>query len=237
MPIRETPAMRVLAIVHQRDCGMGVFAHPGVEIVEWHPAEGPAPLLDHDAVVVLGGAMNVDDEADNGWLAGEKDVLRELLARSIPLLGVCLGTQLLAEAAGGVARRAAAPEIGWLDVTVDPAAADDPVIGALPERFQAFQWHSYEAVPPPGATTLAYSDACVQAYRLDDRLAWGIQFHAEVDEPTAAAWTRDYRSDPDAVRIGLDPEALLAQTAQRIRAWNELGRALFARFVAAATPA
>ncbi|MCW3064918.1 MAG: Glutamine amidotransferase class-I [Solirubrobacterales bacterium] len=217
---------------------MGVFAGGGAEIVEWHPPEEPAPRGEHDAVVVLGGSMNVDDERDHAWLAPEKALLRDLLARGTPILGVCLGAQLLAEAAGGEARRAGAPEIGWHAVTREDDAADDPVLGALPPRFEAFQWHSYEALPPPTARTLARSEACVQAFRIADRPAWGIQFHAEVDHATAQGWTRDYRTDPDAVRQGLDPDALLRETARKIAGWNDVGRALFARFLtAAATPA
>jgi GMP synthase-like glutamine amidotransferase len=223
--------MRVLTVVHQRDAGPGVFADAGAELDEWHPPEAPVPVVDHDAVLVLGGAMNVDEEAQHPWLAPEKALLRDLLARRVPVLGVCLGAQLLAEAAGGSARRAAAPEIGWHDVTREDDA--DPVIGPLPERFEAFQWHSYEALPPPDATVLARSPTCVQAYRVGN--SYGIQFHAEVDQPTADGWARDFRSDPDAA--GLDPAALIAEIAAKIDAWNDLGRALFARFLAATTRA
>jgi GMP synthase (glutamine-hydrolysing) len=215
--------VRVLAIVHQRDAGPGVFAEAGAELHHWHPAEEPPPPVDHDAVLVLGGAMNVDDELE--WLDREKALLRELLAHDVPILGVCLGAQVLAEAAGGGARRASAPEIGWHEVVREDGS--DPVVGPLPGRFTAFQWHSYEALPPPGAVALARSRTCLQAYRLGN--SYGIQFHAEVDAPTAAGWTRDHRSDPDA--LDLDPDALLAESATRMPAWNDLGRALFGRFL------
>ena len=155
----------------------------------------------------------------------------------MPILGVCLGAQLLAEVAGGDVRRAAEPEIGWRDVSVEPAASQDPVLSGLPERFEAFEWHSYEAVAPVGSTILARSAVCPQAYRLPERASWGLQFHAEVDRPTAEGWIEGYAVDSDAVRMGLDPGALAAQTRDRIAGWNELGSGICTRFLAAATAA
>ena len=233
--------MRVLSIVHQRDAGPGVFAAAaadrGDELMEWVPAEAPAPADGFDAALVFGGAMNVDEEEANPWLAGEKLLLRELLAAGKPLLGVCLGAQLVADAAGADVRRASEPEIGWRQVERAPEAAGDPVLGPLPERFLAFQWHSYESCLAPGATALARSPVCLQAFRAGARV-WGIQFHAEVTRTEVGAWLDDYRKDPDAVRIGLDPEALRAETEERIEAWNEVGRGLCGRFLeVAATPA
>ena len=157
---------------------------------------------------------------------------------------MCLGCQLVAEAAGAKPRRASAPEIGWHEVELTPEAAGDPLLGGLPARFSAFQWHSYEAPLPPGATALARSPVCLQAFRLGGP-AWGIQFHAEVSMEDVDYWISDYRSDPDAVRIGLDPEALRAETQAAIGAWNDLGRAmcerlastLFGREVGAGEPA
>jgi GMP synthase (glutamine-hydrolysing) len=229
--------MRVLAIVHQRDAGPGVFAESiSADLDLWLPPESEAPPLPpdaYDAVLVFGGSMHADQDDHHPWLSPEKAILRELLARDVPLLGVCLGAQLLAEAAGASVRRALRPEIGWHAVDVTEEGAADPLLGPLAPRFKAFQWHSYEFVLPPGATALARSDVCLQAYRLRDR-AWGIQFHAEVSRTDAESWILDYRSDEDAVRIGLVPEALGRETELRIGAWNDLGRSLSERFLAAA---
>jgi GMP synthase-like glutamine amidotransferase len=179
--------------------------------------------------------MNVDEEDRYPWLAAEKRLLQELLDRDTPLLGVCLGAQLVAEAAGAEVRRASEPEIGWYEVEVE--ASDDPVIGPLPDRFTAFGWHSYAFALPPGATALARSPVCLQAFRAGAR-AWGIQFHAEVTREIVEGWLDGYRVDPDAVRIGLDPDAVRAESERRIDEWNALGRALCERFLeAAATPA
>jgi GMP synthase (glutamine-hydrolysing) len=234
------PSLRVLAISHQRDAGPGVFAEAiegdGHRLDVWHSAESdraPAEPAGYDAVIVLGGAMHVDHEAEHPWLTAEKRVLSGLLREGVPLLGVCLGSQLLAEAAGGGARAAARPEIGWFDVEVSAEGAADPLIGPLAPRFEAFEWHSYECLLPDGAVPLASSPLCTQAFRVGPS-AWGIQFHAEVSRADAEHWVVDYRSDPDAIRIGIDPSALAAETAPRIEAWNELGRELSRRFCAIA---
>jgi GMP synthase-like glutamine amidotransferase len=232
--------MRALAIVHQPDAGPGVFADEmrdrGVRLDEWRLSErGTAPpgeIADYDAVLTFGGAMHADQEDRHPWLRFEKDFLAAMLDDGMPIMGVCLGTQLLAEAAGGNARRATEPEIGWLEVEVTDEGADDPVLGPLAPSFTAFQWHSYEAIPPDGAAILARSHICPQAYRIGDR-AWGIQFHAEVAPADVSAWIDDYRSDEDALRIGIDPEALRADTDRLIDDWNRLGRELCGRFLAA----
>jgi GMP synthase-like glutamine amidotransferase len=234
--------MRALAIVHQPDAGPGVFAEAmharGVQLDQWLIAEARAPAdpLAYDAVLTFGGAMHTDHAAEHPWLGEEKALLADVIRERIPLLGMCLGCQLVAEAAGAEPRRAREPEIGWYPVELTQQAADDPVLGGLPRRFEAFQWHSYEAPLPPGATALATSDVCLQAYRLDGP-GWGIQFHAEVSAGDAEHWIDDYTSDPDAVRIGLDPGALRRRTRESIGAWNQLGRALCERFLDVATRA
>jgi GMP synthase-like glutamine amidotransferase len=139
----------------------------------------------------------------------------------------------LAEVAGGAVGRAAEPEIGWVEVERTAEAEGDPVLGPLPARFEAFQWHSYEFGLPPGATPLARSPGRLQAFRMGDA-AWGIQFHAEVDRRIVDGWIDDYRADEDAVAIAVDPERLRTETEERIDAWNELGRALCGGFLDAA---
>jgi GMP synthase (glutamine-hydrolysing) len=232
--------MRVLAIVHQRDAGPGVFgaaiAEAGAELDQWTLAERPAPPgdpLGYEAVLVLGGAMNVDEGERHGWIAEEEALLRELLAREVPLLGLCLGGQLLARAGGAAPQRAPRPEIGWHRVEVTPEGADDPLLGPLTPAFEAFQWHSYEFPLPPDAVPLARSEVCLQAARLGER-AWALQFHPEVSRADALHWVEDYEADPDAVRIGIEPAVLGPETEAKIGAFNQLGRELCGRWLSAA---
>jgi GMP synthase (glutamine-hydrolysing) len=230
--------MRVLAVVHQDDAGPGVFA--GVvaerahELVTWRPAAQQAPRSgDPGAVIVLGGAMHVDQEEKHAWLRPEKHELARLLEAGVPTLGVCLGSQLVAEIAGATVGPAEQPEIGWVEVERTPEGRADPVLGPLPDRFDAFQWHRYEFGLPPGGSALARGPGSLQAFRVGDA-AWGIQFHAEVDRAIADGWIDDYREDEDAVAIELDPERLRRDTDERIDGWNELGRALCGGFLEAA---
>jgi GMP synthase (glutamine-hydrolysing) len=171
-------------------------------------ALGPPPSRDtYEAVMVFGGEANVDD--DFPWLDAEKAWLRDLLARDVPVLGVCLGAQLIADLAGAEVRKLPEPEIGWHH---------------LDGVGLAFEWHSYGFELPPGATELARNEVGCQEFRIGN--AWGIQYHAEVDEPTVLGWIRDYGPGE-----GVDADALAAQTKQNIRRWNEYGRALCARFI------
>jgi GMP synthase (glutamine-hydrolysing) len=231
--------MRVLAIVHQRDAGPGVFAEAikaaGGTLDEWTLAERPQPPADpfgYDAVFVLGGAMNVDEGERHGWIAEEENLLRELLSREVPLLGLCLGGQLLAASAGAQPQRASRPEIGWHRVEVTAAGEDDPLLGPLAPSFEALQWHSYEFPLPAGGVPLARSEVCLQACRIGE-CAWAIQFHPEVSRADALHWVDDYEADPDAVRIGVDPAILGAETEEKIGAFNQLGRDLCGRWLEA----
>jgi GMP synthase-like glutamine amidotransferase len=234
--------VRVLAIVHQRDAGPGVFGEAIAEadgrLDEWTLAERPQPPGDpigYDAVLVLGGAMNVDEGERHGWIAEEESLLRELLDREVPLLGLCLGGQLVAQAAGAEPRRASRPEIGWHRVEVMSEGADDPLLEPLAPAFEAFQWHSYEFPLPPGAVPLARSQVCLQAARLGER-AWALQFHPEVSRADALHWVEDHRGDPDAVRIGIDPALLSPETEAKIDACNDLGRGLCRRWLEVSRP-
>jgi GMP synthase (glutamine-hydrolysing) len=223
--------MRLLAVVHHRNAAAGVFADPareaGHELVEWLPQEQPPPANDgFGAVMVFGGSMNVDEEDEHPWLRREKRFLRELLERGTPMLGVCLGSQLVAEAAGAVVRRAGMPEIGWYDVTLTPEGEADDLLGVLPSRFESFQFHYYEWLLPPGGTALAQSALALQAFRLGERPVWGLQFHPEVVEQDLRSWL----DDPDVP----DPEGIRRESAGKIGAWNDAGRAISERFVSLA---
>jgi GMP synthase-like glutamine amidotransferase len=228
--------MRILSVLHPGGGHSGVLreraAAAGAELVEWRPADGGDQPAGADAVVVLGGGMNVRDADRLPWLQGEIELVREAAAAGTPVLGICLGAQLLAAAAGAEVHRASAPEIGWHGVERLPASDGDPVLGALPARFDAYQWHSYAFAPPPGAAVLARSAVCPQAFRLPGAPAWGVQFHPEVTQDVLAGWWADHEADPDTA--AMDPAAALRDASAGLARWNVLGGRLFDAFLSAA---
>lgn len=190
-----------------------VIGAEGYDVVEHHicaelgsgTAAGPLPPLDGvDLLVPLGSRWSVYDHANIGtWIEEELDLIREADRRGVPVLGVCFGGQLLAEALGGNVRPAPFEEIGWLEI--DPAPGVDLPFATGPW----FQWHLDVFEPPADATLLATSPAGAQAFRLRRNLA--LQFHPEVDTAVLEEWMI---TDRDQLRdCGVDPDALLARTA------------------------
>ena len=180
--------MRVLSVVHEPGStgGGGLFedlVEERGDRLERVMIADDASALDaparYDAIMVFGGAMHPDQDAEHPWLADEASFLREAVDREVPLFGVCLGAQLIARSVGAHIGPARAPEVGWREVHVNDAGRADPVVGVLPERLDAFQWHYYGFELPTGAELLAENEAALQAFRLGER-TWGVQFHPEV---------------------------------------------------------
>ena len=215
--------MRVLCLTHEQEGHSGLFGDAvrerGGELLEWNVSQGPPPEspATFDALVVFGGSMHVDQEERHPWLTGQHDLLREALESGQPLLGVCLGGQLLARSAGAHVGPASRPEIGWFEIELTPAGKADPVLGALPERFEAFQWHSYAFEVPTDGVLLAENPVCAQGFRVGET-AWGVQFHPEVTREMLEAWRA--KSEGSAPPISLEP----------IERWNALGHRLATAF-------
>ena len=231
--------MNVLAVIHGDKVRSGVFgegvAAAGHQLEEWSLAWDtplPRPLDDYGAVLVFGGAMHADQDDRHPWLRQENLFLQRLLDRHVPVLGVCLGAQMLAKAASAPVAPLSEPEIGWFEVELTEEGRDDPVLGSLPPRFEAFQWHFYTHGLPAGAVELARSRVCTQAFRLGE-FAWGVQFHPEVTAEQIDSWIVE-----DADELPVSSEDFAAETERRIAGWNELGRTLCANFleVAARSP-
>jgi GMP synthase (glutamine-hydrolysing) len=226
--------MNILAVIHGTNARGGVFedvvTEAGHRYEEWSLAWGtpaPRPIDDYGAVMVFGGSMHADQDDRHPWLREENTFIQGLLDREVPMLGVCLGIQLIAKAAGAaVYPLQGGPEIGWMPVELTEAAASDPVFGALPSSFDAFGWHYYTYDVPDEAVELARSARCNQAFRLGAG-AWGIQFHAEVTLETVHSWL----ADKDEFPLDFDRNAFAAETERRISEWNRLGRELCGGFL------
>jgi GMP synthase (glutamine-hydrolysing) len=226
--------VRVLSLTHGPSVPGGVFEEvveaAGHRLERWDvPARNaPGRAAAYDAVLAFGGSMHPDEHDRHDWLATEEAFLREVLTEGVPVVGVCLGAQMLARATGATVARASAPEIGWHAVELTPAGRADPVLGVLPPRFDAFQWHHYAFEVPPQGTELARSDACTQVFRLGQ--AWGLQFHAEVTRAMIHEWATEGPGD-----LPLPAADFLAEADRRIESWNELGRVLCSAFLDEAT--
>jgi GMP synthase-like glutamine amidotransferase len=148
-------------------------------------ARDPLPVPDGiDLLIVLGGPMSVNDEARLPWLVAEKQALRDCIARGVPVLGVCLGAQLIASALGARVVRAPQPEIGWFPVEAVPTPEGTL---RLPERCSVFHWHGETFDLPAGALRLARSAVCEnQAFQVE-RHVIALQFHLEMTRGGARA--------------------------------------------------
>lgn len=200
----------------------------------WHVPEAPAPdLAGLTGLVVLGGAVDVDQADALPWMRAELALLARALDTGIPVLGLCLGSQMLARALGGEVRRLTVPEIGWHPITPTPAAARDPLLTRLGDPdMTVFQWHHCGFDPPPEATVLATNAVGCQAFRQGS--AWGLQFHPEVTAEILEHWIADEGDGDEARAAGASAAALRAETQERIAASMRLGAMLMQRFAGAA---
>ncbi|WP_101296441.1 type 1 glutamine amidotransferase [Halegenticoccus soli] len=152
-------------------------------------------VADFDWLIVLGGPMSVRDEAEYPWLADEKALVRDAIDAGKTVVGICLGSQLIAEVLGAEVYEAERREIGWLPVEATPEAADLPPFAPLGDEYDAFHWHGETFDLPAGATRAAGTDACPnQAFVFDDRVV-GLQFHLESSPETVEELLRNADED------------------------------------------
>ena len=184
-------------------------------------------------LVVLGGPMNVEDQAARPHLRTELRAIERMLAQGKPVLGICLGAQLLAHALGARVERNPTPEIGWYPLHLTDAGRSDPVLSHLGEGTPIFQWHGRRFDIPPGASHLAESDACAQqAFRHGDN-AYGFQFHLEMDQALVERWLAnpDYRDELAASGLAHDADAIREHTRRHIAGMQRNAAAVFNAFL------
>ncbi|MDI2032909.1 type 1 glutamine amidotransferase [Saccharopolyspora sp. TS4A08] len=230
--------VRILVVQPSRSDPPGALGdwleEAGAELDVVLPAETALPAVeDYDALVVLGGEMGAYDDLDFPWLADVRRMLSGAVAKSMPVLAICLGAQLLAAATGGQVRQMKkGPEVGTLLVAKRDVAAEDPLLGPLPLTPDVVQFHSDEFSLPPSAQLLASSPKCDnQAFRLGE-CAYGLQFHVETSPEVVLEWARMSPEMAETARPGqLDPEHLAEFHADLAETWRPVAER-FVRIVA-----
>ena len=232
--------MNVLVLQHIACEPPGVFEdvlrERGIQLQRVELDEGealPETLDGIDAIVAMGGPMSVNDEGEHPWLVAEKAFIASAVRDGLPFWGSCLGVQLLASSLGARVQRGAAPEVGILPVHATAEGEADPVFTGVSWPRPTLQWHQDTFDLPEGAVLLASSPAYPhQAFRVG-RVAYGVQFHVEVDEAMAAEWALvpAYVASADAVLGAGGLDRLLADFRASMGEMQADGRKLFSRWV------
>ena len=191
--------------------------------------EIPRSVEDLDGLVVMGGPMSARSDEHFPTRRAEIELIERALRQEIPILGICLGAQLLASAAGGEVRRGdSGSEIGWGQVTLTKAASLDPLFAAVPRSLEVLHWHEDTMALPQDAVLLASSDRYAsQAFRIGSS-AWGLQFHLEVDDRAVACFVEEFGEE--ATEAGVDPAEILVRTPSALVELDQTKRRVTSRF-------
>ena len=192
------------------------------------------PRIDgYDGLVVLGGPMSANDAHQHPHLEKEIVALREAVDREIPVLGICLGAQLIARSLGATVAPNPEKEIGWYDVAVSEAGRADPLFAHFRSVEKIFQWHGDSFAIPEGAVALASASTCTnQAFRYGDRV-YAFQFHMEVDESLIDRWLRApiFLEEIQGSGGKFDLERIRVETRENIHRLRRLAARTFAEFI------
>jgi len=222
--------------------------HPGIlrdfmaadgiawDAVELDAGEAVPDFDGYDALMVMGGPMDVWQEDEHPWLRREKVAIREAVSeRGIPFFGLCLGHQLLGEALGGTVGPMETPEVGILEVALTEEGRSDPLFDGIAPTSKALQWHGAAVTEtPPGAAVLAASPLCpIQAIRVG-RTAYGIQYHVELTPAMVGEWgcVPAYEASLEKVMGPGALDRLNQEAAHHMAAFNADAMRLYENFVA-----
>jgi GMP synthase (glutamine-hydrolysing) len=197
-----------------------------------HPDVQPS-LDGYDGLVVLGGPMSVNDADRLPHLRTEMKLIEDAMKRNLPVLGICLGAQLIAKTLGSGVYVNKEKEIGWYDVSPTDHAERDPLLRAFQKTEKIFQWHGETFDIPQTGLHLAFSSLCAnQAFRYGANV-YGFQFHLEVDEGMIHRWLRVGENRDEIAALGgkIDPDRIHTETPTHITRLNQLSDCIFGEFI------
>jgi GMP synthase (glutamine-hydrolysing) len=197
-----------------------------------HPDAQPS-LDGYHGLVILGGPMSVNDADQLPHLITEMKLIEAAMSRNLPVLGICLGAQLIAKTLGTAVYPNKEKEIGWYDVFPTSDAKEDPLLAEFQKTEKIFQWHGETFDIPKSTIHLASSSLCAnQAFRYGANV-YGLQFHLEVDEPMIHRWLKVTENRKEIIALGgkIDPEQIQLQTTEHIQRLHQLSDRVFAQFV------
>lgn len=227
----------VLIITHLDDRQSGLVREQielaGREVLEVNALDGAhlPPLREVSGIVSLGGLMSATNHQREPFLRAEVELMQAALRDRTPVLGMCLGAQLLAVAAGGRVSTLDTMFVGWPELSSLPAAADDPLFGQLDGHLPVLKWHEDVIDPPPGAVILATTPGPGAALFRIGTAAWGSQAHLEVDGPMLLdGWLADPRGVAEVEAAGYHIGRLRAESRERLSAQMAAARPVFSAF-------
>jgi GMP synthase-like glutamine amidotransferase len=191
----------------------------------------PAEPQDYHAIIIMGGPMGVYDEAVYPFLHQEHAFLQRAITQQVPLLGICLGSQLLAKALGARVYPNACKEIGWYTVDLTAAGRADLLFQGVPASVPVFQWHGDAFELPAGAVALASSPQCThQAFRYGERV-YGLLFHLELVPAMIHSWLATFQEELAGVQACIDPQRIVTEIPQYLERYQRVSTQIFTNLV------
>lgn len=231
--------MKPIAIFRHLECeGPGYFAdflnqhdlpHTLIRIDQDDPV--PSSIEGYSALVFMGGPMSVNDDLD--WIAKELTLIQQAAKQNMPMLGHCLGGQLIAKALGGMITANPVKEIGWHSVAQQQNATADHWLAELPNDFEVFHWHGETFSIPQGAGLLLSSQYCEnQAFAMGNTLA--LQCHVEMTTPMVKEWVSEYADELSAPSASLQAGKLILENLEaKINQLKPIADKLYQRWIRA----
>jgi len=226
---------KILAIRHARCETLGTIADvltaenlPPTCILTFDGQSVPNGLNEYDGLIIMGGPMGVYEQERYPFLRQEIRLIEEALRENIPVLGICLGSQLLAAALGSPVTKGKTKEIGWYPVTLAPAAASDPLWTGLKSSFTAYHWHGDVFDLPSGAVSLASSERTPHQAFQCGRSAYGVLFHMEVTKSIIEDMVKTFNGELR--EAGMDGREIIERAGKHLPRLRQIGRTIFDRW-------